>query len=81
MLTITCTIRDHHYKLPSLWLSNLSHQDGPTSGCWLQAAVLQAMGVLTEKLTSVRGGSYQKSPEYNWDVYRLCSYISEDYAK
>ncbi|KAJ5650933.1 tyrosine tRNA ligase [Penicillium longicatenatum] len=44
-------------------------------------AILQSVGVPTDKLTFVLGSSYQKSPEYVMDVYRLSSLISESDAK
>jgi hypothetical protein len=37
--------------------------------------------VSTEKLKFVQGSSYQKSPEYIMDVYKLSSVISEHDAK
>jgi len=39
--------------------------------------MLKAVGVPTEKLTFVLGSSYQKSPEYVMDVYKMCSVVSE----
>ncbi|KAJ5082284.1 hypothetical protein N7532_011327 [Penicillium argentinense] len=44
-------------------------------------ALLQAVGVSTEKLEFVLGSSYQKSPEYVFDVYKLSSLVSEHDAK
>ncbi|KAJ6095464.1 tyrosine tRNA ligase [Penicillium sp. IBT 16267x] len=44
-------------------------------------AILQSVGVPTEKLEFILGSSYQKSPEYVMDVYRLSSLISESDAK
>jgi tyrosyl-tRNA synthetase len=44
-------------------------------------AILHAVGVPTEKLQFVLGSSYQKSPSYVMDVYRLCSLVSENAAK
>lgn len=44
-------------------------------------AILQAVGVPTEKLTFVLGSSYQKSPEYVFDVYKMSSLVSEGQAK
>ncbi|RAH47125.1 tyrosine tRNA ligase [Aspergillus brunneoviolaceus CBS 621.78] len=44
-------------------------------------AILESVGVSTEKLEFVLGSSYQKSPEYVMDVYRLSSLISESDAK
>lgn len=44
-------------------------------------AILQAVGVPTEKLEFVLGSSYQKSSEYVLDVYKLSSLISEGQAK
>ncbi|KAB8078500.1 hypothetical protein BDV29DRAFT_144588 [Aspergillus leporis] len=44
-------------------------------------AMLRAVGVSTEKLRFVLGSSYQKSPEYIMDVYKLCSLVSEHDAK
>ncbi|AEO64585.1 uncharacterized protein THITE_63335 [Thermothielavioides terrestris NRRL 8126] len=44
-------------------------------------AMLQAVGVSTEKLRVVLGSSYQKSPEYVMDVYKMASLISEHDAK
>ncbi|KAH7013368.1 tyrosyl-tRNA synthetase [Ilyonectria destructans] len=43
--------------------------------------ILQAVGVPTDKLKFVLGSSYQKSPEYVMDVYKLCSLVSEHDAK
>lgn len=39
------------------------------------------MGVSVERLRVVLGSSYQKSPEYVMDLYKLCSVISEHDAK
>ncbi|KAF2236719.1 tyrosyl-tRNA synthetase [Viridothelium virens] len=44
-------------------------------------AILESVGVPTEKLQFVLGTSYQKSPEYVMDVYRLSSLVSEHDAK
>lgn len=44
-------------------------------------AIFKAVGVSTEKLKFVQGSSYQKSPEYIMDVYKLSSVISEHDAK
>lgn len=44
-------------------------------------AMLRAVGVSTEKLRFVLGSSYQKSPEYVMDVYRLASLVTEHDAK
>ncbi|SPQ26567.1 17227751-65ca-4db9-b947-1243a3150efc [Thermothielavioides terrestris] len=44
-------------------------------------AMLQAVGVSTEKLRVVLGSSYQKSAEYVMDVYKMASLISEHDAK
>ncbi|KAL2132364.1 hypothetical protein VTI74DRAFT_3905 [Chaetomium olivicolor] len=43
--------------------------------------MLQSVGVSTEKLRVVLGSSYQKSPEYVMDVYKMASLISEHDAK
>lgn len=43
--------------------------------------MLQAVGVSTEKLKVVLGSSYQKSPGYVMDVYKMASLISEHDAK
>ncbi|KAK5656717.1 hypothetical protein OQA88_4264 [Cercophora sp. LCS_1] len=43
--------------------------------------ILNAVGVPTEKLEFVLGSSYQKSPDYIMDVYKLCSVVSEHDAK
>uniref|UniRef100_L2G8Q4 tyrosine--tRNA ligase n=1 Tax=Colletotrichum fructicola (strain Nara gc5) TaxID=1213859 RepID=L2G8Q4_COLFN len=43
--------------------------------------ILQAVGVSTEKLNFVLGSSYQKSPEYIMDIYKMSSLISERDAK
>lgn len=40
-------------------------------------AILESVGVPTEELEFVLGSSYQKSPEYVMDVYRLSSLTSE----
>ncbi|KAG6027570.1 hypothetical protein E4U40_001462 [Claviceps sp. LM458 group G5] len=39
-------------------------------------AVLQAVGVSTEKLRFVQGSSYQYDREYTKDVYKLCSILT-----
>ena len=44
-------------------------------------SLLQAVGVPTEKLRFVLGSSYQTSPEYVMDVYKLSSLVSEHDAK
>jgi tyrosyl-tRNA synthetase len=44
-------------------------------------SILVSVGVPTEKLTFILGSSYQKSPEYIMDVYRLSSLVSEASAK
>jgi tyrosyl-tRNA synthetase len=44
-------------------------------------SMLQAVGVSTEKLRVVLGSSYQKSPEYVMDVYKMASLVSEHDAK
>ncbi|PWY94243.1 tyrosyl-tRNA synthetase [Aspergillus sclerotioniger CBS 115572] len=44
-------------------------------------AILESVGVSTEELEFVFGSSYQKSPEYVMDVYRLSSLTSEHDAK
>ncbi|KAL2863252.1 tyrosine--tRNA ligase TYS1 [Aspergillus lucknowensis] len=44
-------------------------------------AILESVGVPIDKLEFVLGSSYQKSPEYVMDVYRLSSLISEHDAK
>lgn len=45
------------------------------------SAILESVGVSTEKLKFVLGSSYQKSPEYIMDVYKLSSLVSEHDAK
>ncbi|RAO73087.1 uncharacterized protein BHQ10_009099 [Talaromyces amestolkiae] len=44
-------------------------------------AILEAVGVSTEKLEFVLGSSYQRSSEYVMDVYRLAALTSEHDAK
>ncbi|KAL4875538.1 hypothetical protein BJY04DRAFT_161334 [Aspergillus karnatakaensis] len=44
-------------------------------------AILESVGVNTEKLTFVLGSSYQKNPDYVMDLYRLSSLVSEHDAK
>ena len=44
-------------------------------------AILQSVGVPTEKLEFVLGSSYQKNPDYVMDVYRLSSLVSEHDTK
>lgn len=39
-------------------------------------AVLEAVGVSTEKLRFVQGSSYQYNAEYTKDVYKLCSMLT-----
>lgn len=45
------------------------------------SAILESVGVSTEKLQFVLGRSYQKSPQYIIDVYKLSSLVSEHDAK
>lgn len=44
-------------------------------------AILQAVGISTDKLKFVLGSSYQKTPDYVMDVYRMCSVVSEHDAR
>ncbi|KAI5285287.1 hypothetical protein KEM54_000687 [Ascosphaera aggregata] len=44
-------------------------------------AMLETVGVPTDKLEFVKGSDYQKSAEYTMDVYRLTSIVSEHDAK
>jgi tyrosyl-tRNA synthetase len=44
-------------------------------------SLLKAMGVSVDKLKFVLGSSYQKSPEYVMDLYKISSLISEHDAK
>ncbi|KOS20249.1 Tyrosine--tRNA ligase [Escovopsis weberi] len=44
-------------------------------------AILVSVGVSIEKLEFVLGSSYQKSPEYVMDLYKMASLISEHDAK
>lgn len=44
-------------------------------------AILEAVGISTEKLRFVLGSSYQKTPDYVMDVYRMCSVVSEHDAR
>ncbi|KAI0437048.1 tyrosyl-tRNA synthetase [Xylaria telfairii] len=44
-------------------------------------ALLQACGVSTDKVEFVLGSSYQKTPEYIMDIYKMCSLTSEHDAK
>ncbi|RJE23118.1 tyrosyl-tRNA synthetase [Aspergillus sclerotialis] len=44
-------------------------------------SVLKSLGVSTEKLEFVLGSSYQKTPEYVMDVYRLSTLVSEHDAR
>ncbi|KAK3326795.1 tyrosyl-tRNA synthetase [Apodospora peruviana] len=48
---------------------------------WIIKAMLESVGVKTDKLKFVLGSSYQKGPEYVMDVYRLASLVSEHDAK
>lgn len=48
---------------------------------WTIRTMLEAVGVDTSRLSFVKGSSYQKSPDYIMDVYRLCSVTSEHDAK
>ena len=43
--------------------------------------MLESLGVPTDKLRFVLGSSYQKSPEYIMDLYRLSSLVSEHDAR
>lgn len=43
--------------------------------------MLESVGVPLDKLRFVLGSSYQKTPEYVMDLYKMCSLISEHDAK
>ncbi|OCK88183.1 tyrosine tRNA ligase [Cenococcum geophilum 1.58] len=45
------------------------------------SAMLKAIGVSIEKLKFVIGSSFQKTPEYIFDIFRLSSVVSEHDAK
>jgi tyrosyl-tRNA synthetase len=45
------------------------------------SAILQSVGVPTERLEFILGSSYQKTPEYIMDIYKLTSLVSEHDAK
>jgi tyrosyl-tRNA synthetase len=45
------------------------------------AAMLKSIGVSDEKLRFVLGSSYQKTPGYVMDIFRLSSLVSEHEAK
>lgn len=44
-------------------------------------AILEAVGISTDKLKFVLGSSYQKTPDYVMDVYRMASVVSEHDAR
>lgn len=44
-------------------------------------SVFRSIGVPTDRLVFVIGSSYQLTPEYNMDNYRLCASVSEHDAK
>lgn len=44
-------------------------------------ALLQACGVSTDKVEFVLGSSYQKTPDYIMDIYKMTSLTSEHDAK
>lgn len=44
-------------------------------------SVFRSIGVPLERLNFVTGSSYQYSPDYNRDKYRLCSITSEHDAR
>ncbi|TFK19617.1 tyrosine tRNA ligase [Coprinopsis marcescibilis] len=48
---------------------------------FLIRAILESLGIPTDKLRFVTGSSYQLSKEYNLDNYRLCASVSEHDAK
>ncbi|GAO49002.1 hypothetical protein G7K_3163-t1 [Saitoella complicata NRRL Y-17804] len=43
--------------------------------------MLESLGVSTEKLRFVTGSSYQLTPEYSMDTYRLAAHVTEHDAK
>lgn len=45
------------------------------------SAILRSVGVPTDRLRFVLGSSYQKTPEYIMDVYKMTSLVSENDAK
>ena len=44
-------------------------------------AILEAVGISTDKLRFVLGSSYQKTPDYVMDVYRMAAVVSEHDAR
>ena len=44
-------------------------------------AILKSIGVPIERLEIVLGSSYQKSPEYVMDLYRMMTVVTERDAK
>ncbi|KAI9740836.1 MAG: hypothetical protein M1818_004441 [Claussenomyces sp. TS43310] len=78
---ITCLFADIHGFLDNLKAPlDLVQQRAEYYRLTIQA-MLESIGVPTEKLRFVLGSSYQKSPEYIMDVYKLSSLVTENDAR
>jgi tyrosyl-tRNA synthetase len=78
---ITCLFADIHGFLDNLKAPiDLVQQRAKLYQITIKA-MLESIGVPTEKLRFVLGSSYQKTPEYIMDVYKLCSLVTENDAR
>ncbi|KAH8810967.1 tyrosyl-tRNA synthetase [Xylogone sp. PMI_703] len=78
---ITCLIADIHGFLDNLKAPLELVQQRAEYYQFTIKAMLEAIGVPVEKLRFVLGSSYQKSPEYIMDVYKLSSLVTEHDAR
>ncbi|KAF1816353.1 tyrosyl-tRNA synthetase [Eremomyces bilateralis CBS 781.70] len=78
---VTCLIADIHGFLDNLKAPLELVEKRADFYQLVVSAMLESVGVSTKKLKFVLGSSYQKSPEYVMDVYKLSSLVSEHDAK
>ncbi|TAQ91198.1 hypothetical protein B7494_g489 [Chlorociboria aeruginascens] len=78
---ITCLFADIHGFLDNLKAPLDLVQQRAEYYRFTIKAMLESIGVPTERLHFVLGSSYQKSPEYIMDIYKLSSLVTEHDAR
>ncbi|KAL9622431.1 MAG: hypothetical protein Q9160_003276 [Pyrenula sp. 1 TL-2023] len=78
---VKCLIADIHGFLDSLKAPLQLVEHRAKYYQYIISAILESVGVPTEKLQFVLGSSYQKSSDYVMDVYKLSALTSEHDAK
>jgi tyrosyl-tRNA synthetase len=78
---IQCLLADIHSFLDSLKSPLELVQHRAQYYRFAITAMLESLGVPIEKLRFVLGSSYQKSPEYIFDLYKLSSLVTEHDAR